>query len=179
MYAIAALESSHVLHEARLLVLLNAFAGDDGQGEVEGLTKLAKLDFLLRYPTYLQRALEKKGRSTKAVDLQPYERMSVESQMVRYRFGPWDHRYRKLLNLLAAKGLVRLNADARTIRVGLTEAGLASARELVTRADYADIARRSSALKTHFDMTATGLMKFIYETFPEIVSLRSEQPIPP
>ena len=91
--AISALESSNSLHEARILLLINAFAGENGDGQIEGLTKLAKLDFLLRYPTYLERALVKKGRSTKAVDLKPHEELSVESKMVRYRFGPWDHRY--------------------------------------------------------------------------------------
>ena len=45
------IEDSDELHEARLLILLNAFSGKDGQGSVDGLTQLAKLDFLLRYPT--------------------------------------------------------------------------------------------------------------------------------
>ncbi len=179
MQAIAALESSDALHEARLLILLKAFSGDNGQGEIEGLTKLAKLDFLLRYPTYLQRALEKKGRSTKAVKLQRHEEMSVESKMVRYRFGPWDHRYRRLLNLLGGKGLVRLIVDGRTIKIGLTEAGVASARGLSEANEYADLTSRASALKAHFDMTATGLMKFVYDTFPEILTLRSDEPIKP
>lgn len=179
MQAVAALESSDSLHEARLLILIKAFSGENGQEQIEGLTKLAKLDFLLRYPTYLQRALQKKGRSTKAVSLQPHEEMSVESKMVRYRFGPWDHRYRRLLNLLSGKGLVHCIVDGRTIKIGLTEAGMACARQLSETKDYADVTRRASALKTHFDLTATGLMKFVYDTFPEILTLRSDEPIKP
>jgi hypothetical protein len=177
MLSIGELELANPLHEARLLLLLHAFSGSDGKGSIDGLTKLAKLDFLLRYPTYLQRALENKGKSSKPLDIQPYEQKSVESKMVRYRFGPWDHRYRKLLNLLAAKGLIHLEVDGRTIKIAITEAGQKCAQALAEMEDNKDIVRRASSLKTHFDMTATGLMKFIYDTFPEILSLRSDQSI--
>lgn len=177
MQTISDLESSDTVHEARLLVLLDAFAGSEGEGEIEGLTKLAKLDFLLRYPTFLHRALEKKGRSTRSVVLQPHEEKSVESKMVRYRFGPWDHRYRRFLNLLAGKGFLRLTVDGRTIKIGLTQDGRAVARQVAEMSEYDDVARRAATLKTHFDMTATNLMKFIYDSFPEILTLRSDETI--
>ncbi len=48
------LEGDDALHLGRILVLLRAFSGRSGNYPVEGLTKLAKLDFLLRYPTYLE-----------------------------------------------------------------------------------------------------------------------------
>ena len=41
--------------EGRLLLLIDAFTG--ATRSLEGRTKLAKLDFLLRYPNYLRRAL--------------------------------------------------------------------------------------------------------------------------
>ncbi len=177
--AISALESRDPLHEGRLLVLLLAFAGDDNKGEIEGLTKIAKLDFLLRYPTFLQRALEKKHKSTKNVGLQQHEQLSVESKMVRYRFGPWDHRYRRFLNLAVAKGLARITVDGRTVKIGLTDTGATVARGLAASDAFADITRRAAILKTHFDMTASGLMRFIYEAFPEILSLRADSAINP
>lgn len=62
--ALAELEQSPELHLARLLVLLGEFGGADGTGRVEGLTKLAKLDFLLRYPAMLERALVRRHAST-------------------------------------------------------------------------------------------------------------------
>jgi hypothetical protein len=100
---IAKLDGAPELHTARLLLLLNAFAGEDGSGAVMGLTKLAKLDFLLRYPVMLERVLIARGRSVRDMRLEDHERQSVESKMVRYRFGPWDHRYREFLNILVAK----------------------------------------------------------------------------
>jgi hypothetical protein len=159
------------------LLLLNAFAGEDGSGSVEGLTKLAKLDFLLRYPVMLERALQAKGRTIRDVQMAEHERQSVESAMVRYRFGPWDHRYRELLNTLVAKGLATVSIEGRTIVISLTDRGRGAAVQLSNEAAFEPYARRSQLLKRHFDMTATNLMNFIYETFPEVVSLKTNEVI--
>jgi len=175
---ISEFDSQPDLHAARLLVLISAFS-DVGQGDaVEGLTKLAKLDFLLRYPVMLERALAAKGRSTRDVQLEDHERLSVESQMVRYRFGPWDHRYREFLNILVGKGLVTVSVEGRKVVIVLTEGGRTLASELSATPEFQDYARRSALLKRHFDVQATTLMRFIYETFPEVVSLRSNERIP-
>lgn len=176
--AVANLDGSPELHTARLLLLLNAFAGDDGNGAVEGLTKLAKLDFLLRYPVMLDRALKAKGRPVRDVRLEDHERQSVESEMVRYRFGPWDHRYREFLNILIAKGLAAVNVEGRTVVITLTDQGRSVARRFAEDPMFEPYTRRSTLLKRHFDMTATNLMRFIYETFPEVVTLRSNEVIP-
>ena len=175
---IAKLDGDPALHAARLLVLISAFCGTKQDGAVEGLTKLAKLDFLLRYPVMLERALAAKSRSTRDVELHDHERLSVESEMVRYRFGPWDHRYREFLNILIGKGLVTVSIEGRKVVIGLTETGRTVASELSESSEFHDYAKRSSLLKRHFDVQATTLMRFIYETFPEIVSLRSNERIP-
>lgn len=177
--ALAELDDATDLHCARLLLLLRAFAGEDGAGRIEGLTKLAKLDFLLRYPANLERALLAKGRSITGVQVEDHERHSVESEMVRYRFGPWDHRYRNLLNLLVAKGLAEISVEGRTITVGLTQDGLSASNSLSCVAEFAKYAERAAILKRHFHLTGTNLMKFIYDTFPEILDLRSNAPIKP
>ena len=177
--AVVNLDDAVDLHTARLLILLNAFAGPDGTGQVQGITKLAKLDFLLRYPMMLHRALEAKGRTTRDVELQDHEHKSVESQMVRYRFGPWDHRYREFLNVLIAKDLAAVSVEGRTVVIGLTNKGRITADSLVSDPLFEAYARRSTALKRHFDITGTNLMRFIYDTFPEIVTLRSSEPIQP
>jgi hypothetical protein len=176
--AVANLDGSPELHTARLLLLLIAFAGNDGGGVVEGLTKLAKLDFLLRYPVMLDRALRAKGRTVRDVQMEDHERQSVESEMVRYRFGPWDHRYREFLNILIAKGLATVSVEGRTVVISLTSAGRTLATRLATNPLFEPYARRSTLLKRHFDMTATNLMRFIYDTFPEVVTLRSNEAIP-
>lgn len=175
--AISDLDQNSDLHAARLLVLLAAFAeGDDGDS-IEGLTKLAKLDFLLRYPIMLERALAAKKKSTSDVKLEDHERYSVESQMVRYRFGPWDHRYREFLNVLVGKGLATIRVEGRTIVISITQSGSACAERISADGVFEPYARRARALKRHLDMTATNLMRFIYETFPEILSYRANVPI--
>lgn len=176
--AIADLDGAPELHTVRLLLLLDAFDGGDGEGSIEGLTKLAKLDFLLRYPVMLERALQAKGRTTRDVQLEDHERQSVESEMVRYRFGPWDHRYREFLNILIAKGLATVAMEGRKIVILLTEKGREIAGQLSADPVFEAYARRSTLLKRNFDMTATNLMRFIYQTFPEIVTLQSNKAIP-
>ncbi len=172
------LDQNPELHIARILILLDAFADDSNGNAIEGLTKLAKLDFLIRYPVMLQKALQARGRSTQDVHLEEHEKYSVESEMVRYRFGPWDHRYREFLNLLTAKGLATVSIEGRKIVISPTENGRAIAKILASSPLFEIQAIRSRTLKRHLDLSATNLMKFIYETFPEIVSLKSNATIP-
>src|ERR1700687_705743 len=65
--AVAETENLDDFHLGRLLVLLGSADARRNTAAtkpkaVEGITKLAKLDFLLRYPTCLERALAKLGR---------------------------------------------------------------------------------------------------------------------
>lgn len=170
---IADLDEDPVLHKARLLLLLLAFAGDNNDGSIEGITKLAKLDFLLRYPTLLRRALETKGYSTKKLSIAEHELFSVESEMVRYRFGPWDYRYRLYLNLLISEGFIKVVSEGRKVIISLTGQGFHFTTELSHESSLQIYSERAAILKRYFDLTSTNLMNFIYDTFPEIVSLNS------
>lgn len=177
-YSLLELDENDDLHLSRLLILLRAFSGRNNLKTIDGLTKLAKLDFLLRYPVYLDRAIEKWVKKDRPnVNIQDYERKSIESSMVRFRYGPWDFRYRRLLNILVAKGLVRVNSDGKTIQIGLTSSGLEMANELASSNIFSDFSERASILKKHFDWKARTLMERIYETFPEIATLRYGEPI--
>jgi len=68
--------------------------------------------------------------------------------------------------------------EGRKVVIALTERGRTLASELSASPVFQDYTRRSSLLKRHFDVQATTLMRFIYETFPEVVSLRSNERIP-
>lgn len=169
------LERDSTLHESRMLILLGIFAGRKGTGGIEGLTQLAKLDFLLRYPTYLRRALQAREIG-KDVKLLPFETRTVESRMIRFRYGPWDFRYRRFLNILIAKGLVTVQIDGRRVRINLTPSGLSCSKQLADM--NPDQVYRARILKAHFSWKGTKLKQFIYETFPEIANLRLGQEIP-
>jgi hypothetical protein len=97
--------------------------------------------------------------------------------MVRYRFGPWDHRYPEVLRRLQGRGLVSVVKDGRTVVIKTTPVGAASAASLRATKKFDDIIDRAAALRTHLNLTATHLMKFIYDTFPEVLSLRSNEEI--
>src|SRR4051794_14211516 len=98
--------------EARLLLLINAFT--TATRSLEGRTKLAKLDFFLRYPAFFERALGIRSAGA-TVEVAASERHNVESRMVRYRYGPWDPAYFALLGSLIGRGLVVPVPDSRGI----------------------------------------------------------------
>jgi hypothetical protein len=175
---VLSIENNESLHLGRLLVLLLAFAGREGTSPVAGLTKLAKLDFLLRYPANLERALQVRAQSGEEARVEDYERQSIESSMVRYRFGPWDFRYRRFLNTLVAKGLVEIKTEGRTISIYLTADGLVRAKAISDNPAFDTMAHRARLLKRYCDLTATNLMRFIYDTFPELASMRTGAAIP-
>ena len=80
--------------------------------------------------------------------------------------------------MLVAKGLARVAVEGRKVTVVATDHGRGVAKTLAADALFEPYARRARLLKRHFDLTATNLMKFIYETFPEVISLRSNAQIP-
>jgi hypothetical protein len=170
--ATLAADRSDSFHMSRLLILIDTIAGKNQLGAVEGITKLAKLDFLLRYPSNLERALSARGVNSRLANVKPFEKGSVESKMIRFRYGPWDFRYRRFLNLLVARGLVHILVSGRTVHIGVTPLGHATAARLEEDESFHDLKMRSKLLKTHFAMSGTNLMKFVYRTFPELLTLK-------
>ena len=174
---IADLDDRADLHLARLLILIEEFSGSNGDDAIEGITKLAKLDFLLRYPIMLERALIAKNKPNRDVQLEDHEYNSVESEMVRYRFGPWDHRYREFLNILVCKDLIKISLEGKKVIILITDKGHLLAMELNSKSEFLAYSRRSKLLKRYFNLKATSLMNFIYATFPEVISLRTNEKI--
>jgi hypothetical protein len=73
-------------HAGRLLLLLRICGTAN---RIDGLTKLAKLDFFARYPDFFRRITGERPVNA-----------DVESSMTRFHYGPWDHRYYQLLSTL-------------------------------------------------------------------------------
>jgi hypothetical protein len=155
--------------EGRLLLLIDAFSRK-AEG-LEGRTKLAKLDFLLRYPRYFERAMA--IRAPRASNVSgPMERAAepdIETRMVRYRYGPWDPAYFALLGSLIGRGLVVEVPGARGVGYKTTEAGRRIAERLGVHEAWMDTLRRVQGLKRHFDRSGSWLKEFVYEHFPEVV----------
>jgi predicted transcriptional regulator len=168
----AQVEESDSFHLARILILLSASSGRS-QKPIQGIMKLAKLDFLLRYPNCLVRALEAVGKGAVASSVTMEERNTIEARMIRFRFGPWDKRYRKWISLLVARGLASTYMEGRTVNVKLTDEGMALASKIAAMEDFKVIADRSKAVASAVgSYSATKLKDFIYTVFPEITTMR-------
>jgi hypothetical protein len=164
------IETNDELHMSRLLLILNEFGGDD-LIPINGLTKLVKLDFFLRYPLYLEKALTKMKINTESLKIKDYEYNSVESRMIRYKYGPWDEKYRHYLNLLAAKELIKIELRKRTIYIGITQKGKITSNNINQYDSFKDMTNRAKILKRYFNKSGSNLKEFIYENFPEIINL--------
>jgi hypothetical protein len=149
--------------EARLLLLINAFTGTN-KG-LEGRVKLAKLDFFLRYPRFLHRALTIRGAPDPG-DLPEHE--NIENQMVRYRYGPWDPAYYSLLGRLIGKGLITTVPMSGGFAFKSTDRGRNVAVSLAKSEAWQPTVRMTKLLRRHLDLTGTRLKDFVYEHFPEV-----------
>ncbi len=174
---VTALDKDEDVHLARITILLKAFSQPDAPA-IEGITKLAKLDFLLRYPSCLEKALIARGVSAKNIPVDDFERLTIEARMIRYRYGPWDHRYRRFLNVLVARRLAVVRTDGRTIHIDLTAQGGELADKLIeSPGGFSRVYERAVLLRKHLNLKARALMEFIYEQFPELTSLEFNEGI--
>lgn len=151
--------------EARLLILINAFSG--GMNCLEGRTKLAKLDFFLRYPMYLKKALEIRKPELR-VEIDTSGENNIENKMVRYRYGPWDPAYFNLLGRLIGRGLIRPVPYKKGIGFKVTGKGNTLVNKLSKDEEWAETVERAKLLKANFNLSGTKLKNFIYDNFPQI-----------
>ncbi len=160
--------------EARLLLLIDAFS--TGNSAFEGRTKLAKLDFFLRYPPYLERALRIRKPDIQ-LSLSIIETNNVENRMVRYRFGPWDPAYFAVLGRLIGKRLVRIVPASRGLAYKTTDTGREVARKLSEDSSWSDTTKRIALLKRYLNLTGSTLKTFIYQNFPEVSEATWGEPL--
>jgi hypothetical protein len=156
--------------EARVLLLIDAFSRKTtGPRTLEGRVKLAKLDFLLRYPRHLATVLASRGlreSERKNLDLQD---SPLESRMMRYRYGPWDPSYFAVLGSLVGRGLVEVVPAEGTNALGYrtTTPGVELSEMLKDDGAFDDIVGRVALLRRHLDLTGESLKKMLYD-IPEV-----------
>jgi hypothetical protein len=143
-------------------------------GRIDGLTKMAKLDFFVRYPDFFEaaRAASALAGAADARDrTEPDE--AIESAMVRHHYGPWDKRYYHVLAHLEAKRLVTITKEGNSYRIALTDPGRDCARELAARASFAPLVARMREVKKVFGAkSGTYLKDLIYRLFDAEVGRR-------
>jgi len=164
-------EDVQEFHIARLLLLMK-LCGQGQTGLLRGRTKLAKLDFFVRYPHFLETALNRLREAGRAAPEYTAGTEGVEASMVRYRFGPWDHRYYNLLATMSARGLIRIGGGATGVETySLTPTGRNIAETLLQEQVFAPVVERCRLVSESLaGFTGTDLKNFVYETFQEEVA---------
>lgn len=152
------------LHAARLLLLFHHCGSVE---KIEGLTKLAKLDFFVRYPSFFERVARYLGKAVPAASDQ------AESPMVRHHYGPWDKRYYQVLAFLEARGLITVQKRGSTYDFTLTERGQEKAKALSKSEPFASLIEQMKAVKKLLGRkNGTQLKNLVYEIFDEEVKQR-------
>src|SRR6266851_982675 len=151
-------------HAARLLLLLQ-FCGIAGR--IEGLTKMAKLDFFARYPDFFDVARGSEG-------VNPAERTRpVESVMIRHHYGPWDKRYYHLLAALESKQLVTVVKEGKSFNIALTPLGEKKAKAISEAPSFQELVVRMKEIKQVFgNKKGNYLKQLIYKLFDQEVADR-------
>lgn len=161
--------------EARILLLIDAFSRDgEEQRTLEGRIKLAKLDFFLRYPKYLQRVLIIRKASNRSLRVNAdaaQDESPIDARMMRYRYGPWDPAYYAILGSLIGRGLIDMIPLAGRNGFGYrtTSLGAIVAGNLADDESFEDIVQRARLLRQHLDLTGTYLKELVYK-IPEVSS---------
>lgn len=145
-------------HAARLLLLILKC-----RGTVVGLTKLAKLDFFVRYPDYFGMVADSRGHIGE-----------TESAMIRHHYGPWDHRYYAVLGYLESRGLLEITRQsARTFAFALTERGMAAAKVLAEDEAFDDLNAQIGAVVDNLgSLSGNAIKTLIYSSFDSEVGRR-------
>lgn len=163
-------------HAARVLLLIDAFSSE--RSSLDGLTKLAKLDFLLRYPSFLdQLMLRDNVKWPERLRPSTAERLSVESRMIRYKYGPWDQRYYTIVAYLVGTGLVEPVTGRGRVALRVTDRGREMAQALGSTAEWQVVAGRCRLLRQHYNFSGARLKDRIYDELPAVVNRPRHQEI--
>lgn len=149
------------LHASRLLLLLKQCGT---KGKIDGLTKLAKLDFFVRYPEFFDRIASYLGKNIQSAT------GTVESAMVRHHYGPWDKRYYHVLPFLKARGLIEVRKEGGAYRFEITLLGLECANKLAKKPEFASQVEQMKRVKSLLgSKTGNRIKELIYDAFDEEV----------
>ena len=155
--------------EARVLLLISAFSGTpDNPRALEGRVKLAKLDFLIRYPKYLSRVLRARQVSEKALASVAPEPNPLQDRMIRYRYGPWDPSYFAVLGSLIGRGLVDATPFAYGVGYRASPTGRSLVASLLEDGAWTTVHQRALLAKRHLDLSGTKIKDLLYDAIPEM-----------
>ncbi|MFQ6310101.1 hypothetical protein [Lysobacter capsici] len=157
-------------HAARLLLLFRICGVSN---RIDGLTKMAKLDFFVRYPDFFQAA-----KAAVAPDADPGDTSNAiveatEAAMVRHHYGPWDKRYYQVLASLESRRLIEVTKEKSSYRLSLTATGKERADLLAKTVSFTPVVARMKDVKRVFGgKSGDYLKRLIYRLFDTEVGQR-------
>jgi len=152
------------LHAARLLLLVRHCGA---KNRIDGLTKLAKLDFFVRYPGFFDRVAQEFGKAVVARSEQ------IESSMIRHHYGPWDKRYYQVLAFLESRGLLTVEKVGSAFHFVLTDLGSIKAGVLSRQESFEPIVAQMKAVKRLLGRkSGTQLKNLVYAAFDREIKQR-------
>ncbi|MFD9940036.1 hypothetical protein ACFWYW_12240 [Nonomuraea sp. NPDC059023] len=168
-YELALLREDLAYHQARVLLLVEAVSSTPGHsGKLDGLTKLAKLDFLLRYPALAPTVLDALDPADGRLHLSEEDTVmptDVEAPMTRYKYGPWDDKYYPVIGALVGRGLLRYAKGRRgSVALVPTPLGRRAARAIAASDAWAKTSDRSLAIaQASSGLAGNTLKELIYQ----------------
>lgn len=158
-------------HASRLLLLIQLCGIKDSKtktSKIEGLTKLAKLDFFVRYPAFFNKVAAHLSSS------ESIQSDDIESKMVRFHYGPWDKRYYQVIPYLEARGLIQVVKNGSAYNFVLTDLGKSIAEKLISNEEFDEVSERMKSVKKLLGgKTGNFLKELIYKVFDEEVKEKS------
>lgn len=151
-------------HAARLLLLIAICGVADRATKlprIEGLTKLAKLDFFVRYPSFF----------SKITGAQNDPRETIESKMIRHHYGPWDPRYYQILPYLEARGALHVEQVGNQYQFVLTNVGKDLSTRLSKQPSFTAMCEHMTRVKKALGkLSGSALKELVYNRFEKEVA---------
>jgi hypothetical protein len=166
---LALLREDLAYHQVRVLLLVDAVSTAPGHAKkLDGLTKLAKLDFLVRYPAFAPVVLENLDGTDARLHLTDSEADAPtddEAPMMRYKYGPWDDKYYAVIGALIGRGLLKYARGRKgSVALAPTSLGHELARTMSSSGEWSEISDRCSAIAdASSGLTGNALKELIYE----------------
>jgi len=135
-------------HEIRILLIVAAAARRHSEGMTDALLRLAKFDFLVRYPAFAAEVLDGLSADDPRLHLSDHGARQEDRFLFPYHYGPWDERYHTVVGALVGRDLLsaRTAAGSRELALTPTASGTALAEESARSAVWRTVADRCEAV---------------------------------
>ncbi|SFF45491.1 hypothetical protein SAMN04487969_14155 [Paenibacillus algorifonticola] len=165
------LDERDELDNIRALLLIYTLIGNKNDKITIELVKLAKMDFLLKYPSALDSVLTNLNKK-KDIHITEAEMNNIETNILSFRFSPWSSNFRKLMVLLNAKSLIDWKLREKSLDIYQTSKGLSLYNDILSFGEFKNMHIQSKAIKTNILALSTIKLDSLLSTALTELTLR-------